>query len=204
MGDRTTLTISSDMPFIQPNASDRYTLEKITIENGVTIIDYMAFMSCKNLRTITIPDSVKKISSYAFQGCCRLTRIVIPDIELFGYDLFKNCVNLADVVIKTSRINTKYSIFVGCRRIVRVWTNSAVVFDDYTPFVVVGPGIPTLALLRKWTFAVHWHWLYPTRMTRTQQRLFTLGFYFLSLPPELTELVFTYIGRHTTCDAPCG
>ncbi len=50
-----------------------YSLECITIPNGVTSIGYEAFEYCGNLVTISIPDSITDVGNYAFSGCPSLS-----------------------------------------------------------------------------------------------------------------------------------
>ena len=54
-------------------------IESCVIPEGVTSIQYQAFLGCSNLASVTIPDSVTSIGSNAFNGCGSLMSITIPD-----------------------------------------------------------------------------------------------------------------------------
>ncbi len=90
------LTISGEgeMEEISPNTgiawdSQRASITKIIIEDGVTTISSNAFNNCINLTSVTIPDSVTFIDEYAFWNCKSLTSIAIPDsVTSIGYCAF--------------------------------------------------------------------------------------------------------------------
>ena len=56
---------SEDTPWY----SHRSSINKCTIENGVTSIGVYAFRNCTGLTSITIPNSVTSIGECAFFGC---------------------------------------------------------------------------------------------------------------------------------------
>lgn len=65
------------------------------IPNTVTVIDEIAFISCKGLKKIDIPESVEEMRSEAFYGCSDLETINIKgklDRILFG--TFSSCTSL--------------------------------------------------------------------------------------------------------------
>ncbi len=51
---------------------------KISIPEGVTSIEGVAFAGCSGLTQISIPESVTSIGGWAFRGCSGLTQIRIP------------------------------------------------------------------------------------------------------------------------------
>jgi hypothetical protein len=120
--------------------------------------------------TLTIPDCARYIKYY--QNSEKIRTLIIPStvvyIEGWNFSYLPNLV----------RIKTGIS-----RRLIGITSNT----------VIIGPGTPTLKELKNWTFALHWHWKYPDRITPNQTRLFTLGVHCLSLPVELCQVVFTYI-----------
>lgn len=83
-----------------PWHSERASIKKVTIKNGVTIIGKSAFEQCSNLTSVTIPDSVTSIDDSAFWGCTSLTSLTIPNsvtsIDSFA---FYNCTELTGVYI---------------------------------------------------------------------------------------------------------
>lgn len=54
---------------------------KVSIPEGVTIVDDYAFQDCGNLAAITIPKSVRAIGNYAFQDCRSLANIYFRGTE---------------------------------------------------------------------------------------------------------------------------
>lgn len=60
-----------------PWYSWRENIEKVVIEEGVTVICDWAFHECKNLKAVSIPDSVISIGFGAFRECESLTQVSI-------------------------------------------------------------------------------------------------------------------------------
>ena len=71
----------------------------ITIKEGTTLINTLAFNSCTGLCSITIPSSVTYIASRAFYGCSGLTSITIPGRVSIEYDTFSSCENIRNIHI---------------------------------------------------------------------------------------------------------
>ena len=85
-----------------------YSLESITIPDGVTSIGYGAFENCRSLTSITIPDSVTYIGDHAFYDCSSLTSITIPDsVTSMGKWVFYGCNSL-------ERMEVPYVNLDGC------------------------------------------------------------------------------------------
>lgn len=53
-------------------------IEKVTVQNGVTTIGKSAFEYCENLVSVTLPETLKTIGSSAFFYCPSLKHLVIP------------------------------------------------------------------------------------------------------------------------------
>jgi hypothetical protein len=151
-----------------------------------------AFMFCTSLVTMVIPDSVNIIGPNVFRGCTKLKRIVSPShIDVYT-STFNTCPNLVDVVIKTTKPQRLPFIY-PATNVIRIWTDTDVEVPNAVPFVIIGPGVPTLKLLHKWAFALHWHWNFPTKVTPGQYSKFIRVVYFTDLPPEQNQLIWTYI-----------
>lgn len=71
----------------QPWYNYRANIQKLIIENGVTLIGEDAFNSCSSLTSISIPNSVTRINSHAFAYCTGLTSITIPESveDIYSY-----------------------------------------------------------------------------------------------------------------------
>ncbi len=86
-----------------PWYSNRTSVKKIVIENGVTSIGVYAFDSCSSLTSVTIPDSVTSIGDYAFFWCTSLTSVTIPDsVTSIGYKAFSYCTSLTSVTFSAN------------------------------------------------------------------------------------------------------
>jgi len=78
---------------------DGYSVTKITIEEGVTSIGYMAF-SKTDVSEVHIADSVTSIAWGAFYRRDKLTTVTIPDgVKSIGMCAFWECSNLTSVTI---------------------------------------------------------------------------------------------------------
>lgn len=78
----------------------------VTIPNGVTTIEKLAFEHCYNLTSVSIPNSVTSIGIGAFQECQPFTEITIPNSVInIGDGAFFNC-SLTEFNVGTS--NTVY------------------------------------------------------------------------------------------------
>jgi hypothetical protein len=174
--------------------AQRY-LERIFFSSRLSTIGSEAFRQCSALRIVVIPDSVDYIRSNAFLDCTRLHKIVIPSHTIVSTGAFEMCASLVDVVIKPTPDPLRPFVYPG-RCVVRIWTDTDVEVPNAFPFVIIGPGVPTLKLLHKWVFALHWHWTFPTRMLLGQRNRFTLVVYCQNLPLELVHLVWTYVPRN--------
>jgi len=96
LSDDGTLTISgTDMPNYSdytnvPWYSQRKTIKKVIIKNGVTSIGNNAFYLYSGLTSITIPNSVTSIGNSAFAGCTGLSSIIVEEGNS-KYDSRNNC-----------------------------------------------------------------------------------------------------------------
>jgi len=75
-GDMEGYISASDVPWY----SQRTSITKVIVEDGVTEIGHYAFADCTNLTSVTIPGSMTYIGGAAFNGCTSLTRVDISDI----------------------------------------------------------------------------------------------------------------------------
>ena len=81
-------------------------LTKITLPDGLTVIDEQAFAGCKSVTDINIPSSVTTIGNYAFSSC-GLKNIEIPEnVSDIDYCAFYNSTSLED--INVNKKNKEY------------------------------------------------------------------------------------------------
>jgi hypothetical protein len=70
-------------------------LERVTIAEGVTLIDKSAFNGCTRLADITIPSTLTRIGASAFKNCTALTDVSFPGgITNIGSKAFEGCEKL--------------------------------------------------------------------------------------------------------------
>ncbi len=75
-------------------------LQKVTFEDGATVIPSSMFADCTQLKEIVLPQSIKKLEASAFDNCDALTKFVCPYyLESIGFYTFKNCDNLKEITI---------------------------------------------------------------------------------------------------------
>ena len=97
-------------------------LISITIPNGVTSIDALAFANCTNLTSITFGENSKltSIGDCAFKGCSSLTSITIPNsVTSIGSWTFFEC-NLTSITIPDSVTSIGGYAFYNCRGLTSV------------------------------------------------------------------------------------
>lgn len=83
-----------------PWHSNKSSVKKVIINDGVTSIGTCAFYDCTGLTSITIPNSITNIGYLAFRGCTGLTSITIPDsVTNIEWQAFDHCSGLTDVTI---------------------------------------------------------------------------------------------------------
>ena len=62
-----------------PWYSERYSITKVVINEGVTRIGRNSFLNCSSLSSVSIPASVKSIGDEAFWFCCNLKKIALGE-----------------------------------------------------------------------------------------------------------------------------
>ena len=73
-------------------------LRRVTVEEGVELIDTAAFFGCPKLEAVSLPDSLKHVESYAFGDCFALREVRFGKGLLgVGQAAFGDCSNLLHV-----------------------------------------------------------------------------------------------------------
>jgi hypothetical protein len=174
--------------------TNRLDLITVKLEPNVISIGEYSFSGCIHLEVFKMSDRVTFIGCRSFAQCRKLCTITLPDcLSSIGFGAFKNCIGLKELVIPVGVTHIAPTAFLGCR-IDRLWNKSKCEVSAVS-WVHLRGSTPPLKDLEKWTFALHWHWKHPDRITPEQTRLFTVGLHCLSAPTELCQLVFSYIPR---------
>ncbi len=89
-----------------------------SIPDGITSINYNAFLGCEKLTGVIIPDSVTKICDSAFERCVGLTSIALPDslTEIGNYSFYE-CNSIASLTIPASVTEIGVCPFFGIKEI---------------------------------------------------------------------------------------
>ena len=99
-------------------------LTSVDIPNGVTSIEYRAFMGC-GLTSIDIPDGVVSIGESAFYGCFSLESVTLGSgLETIGEYAFMSCINLKSINIPDGVVSIGDYAFSSCGRLESVTLGS--------------------------------------------------------------------------------
>lgn len=72
-------------------------LKKVNLPDGLKVIGNGAFVLCENLRAVNLPDSLEEIGESAFSHCYALTGVKLPEgVRSVGKEAFTRCKALAD------------------------------------------------------------------------------------------------------------
>ena len=78
-------------------------IEKVSIEEGVTVIGSYLFRNCKNLKSVNLPNGLKEIKFLAFQNCESLKEVFIPaSLETIGFAVFDSCDSIERFIVDPS------------------------------------------------------------------------------------------------------
>lgn len=98
-----------------PWYSEKDTISKAVITNGVKYIGDYAFIDCKYMTTTELPQTVTGIGMGTFENCYNLSEIVLPTgLKEIGDYSFRNCEKLSYIDIPDSVKNIGYSAFSNC------------------------------------------------------------------------------------------
>lgn len=110
-----TIRGTGEMADYQPWAGNRWKIESVVVEPGVTSIGEQAFYYCRALTSITLPNSVRSIGEWAFYDCRSLQTITIPQgVTSIGYRAFDGCSGLTNVTIPDGVTSIGETAFYSC------------------------------------------------------------------------------------------
>lgn len=89
--------------------------ERVTVPEGITVINERAFAGNEAIDRVILPDSVSEIREEAFTDCLRLQTISLPEsLTFIGTAAFENCVKLIRVKLPEKVWNLSDSVFSRC------------------------------------------------------------------------------------------
>ncbi len=103
------------------NSSVYYSIKKVTISEGVTIIGYQSFMECRNITSVTIPSTVTWIGESAFYRCANLSQITLPKgLTTIGNNAFSHCASLTEINIPDGVTSIGGAAFQDCSSLTEI------------------------------------------------------------------------------------
>lgn len=89
-----------------------YTIKKLQIPAGVTVIADRTFQGCERLESIQFDGDITMIGAEAFDGCVALTSMPLSkSLNLIGADAFRDCAALTDFQLEEG--NTHFQVQQG-------------------------------------------------------------------------------------------
>ena len=122
------LTISGSGPMADyasaseaPWYSQRESIVRIVIEDGVTTIGDRAFYNCSSLLQVQIGQNVQTIGTYAFRGCAKLTAVTIPaSVTELKDSAFRLCSDLANITMLGNAPVVGSYVFTDCAADIKI------------------------------------------------------------------------------------
>ena len=121
-----------------------YSIESISLPDGLTSIGNVAFRELTKLTSVSIPEGVTRIGTQGFMACLEITSITLPSsLTSIGYSAFAGCRKLATVKAKMTepcRIGAEdfSDIAVGCKLIIPAGTRQAYIDAGWTTDIFPG------------------------------------------------------------------
>ena len=92
-----------------------WSVEKLTIGEGVIKLADNAFYNWDALKEVSLPSTLTEIGSHTFYNCDSLTSIVIPEgVKVIGESAFRDCSNLTDVTLPSTLTEIGSYTFYNC------------------------------------------------------------------------------------------
>lgn len=177
--------------YMQPWWSERDSIRRVFIEEGVTTLGNLAFYLCENLQTVSLPSTLTSIGNDAFFKTS-LQTISIPDsVRTIGYWAFGNCSLLSSAKLSNSLTELPSGLFNDCEKLSSIDLPKPLVSIGDMAFS--GTGLKTLFL--------------PDTITQLGERVFGSCEKLLEvrLPESLTEIpngLFQYCDNLVTFNIP--
>ena len=134
-GSELTIAGSGDMYNYTTSPWVDYSIEKVTIEDGVTSIGERAFYDCSSLASITLPEGITSIGNSTFRNCSNLTSITLPKgVTSIGSSTFQNCNNLTSITLPEGVTSIGSSAFFDCSSLTSITLPEGMTYVDWSTF----------------------------------------------------------------------
>ena len=115
-----------------PWYSNRNSITRIVVVNGVTHIGNRAFSHCEAATSIFLPTTLTSIGERGIDVCPSLTSVTIPEnVKTIGNYAFQSCENLTSVSLPTTLTSIGERAFAGCTNLTLVTLKSSPVIGSY-------------------------------------------------------------------------
>ena len=128
--DDNELTVPETLRFVTVTAADAigfsafyrcFSIQSITLPEGLLSIGNAAFAACISIASIEIPDSVITIGESAFSKCTALMSVTIPDnVTTVGNYCFDECTELTSIRLGKSLTAISNDMFKNCAKLCSV------------------------------------------------------------------------------------
>lgn len=126
-----TVTEITGGAFVPAHENENTVLTKVTLPEGLTIVDYDAFEDCTALETVILPESIRYIRFSAFENCISLKSIDLPSgLISIGMCAFRGCTSLTEVDIPDGVTSIDMEAFEGCENLERVSVPDSVIYTS--------------------------------------------------------------------------
>lgn len=120
-GEATDVSIPNNVTCIGEKAFESLRITRVSIPEGIELIDNAAFINCTKLQDILLPNSLKTIGNNCFSGCTMLKEIQLPEkLEEIGEGCFFNCTSLLEISIPDNVEILRSNVFFGCSNLKKV------------------------------------------------------------------------------------
>ena len=104
--------------------SSKKTVKKVTIPEGVRLIEYNAFYGCTDLTTVVLPSSLEEMTEYTFYQCTNLKTVSLDTanskLTKIGQYSFAYCEKLTGFDIPSSLKELEEGVFFRCSSLKKI------------------------------------------------------------------------------------
>ena len=129
VGSDTDVTVPSEikgMPVttLHGTFSGKETVKKVTVSEGVRLIEYNAFYGCTALTTVVLPSSLEEMTEYTFYQCTNLKTVSLDTanskLTKIGQYSFAYCEKLTGFDIPSSLKELEEGVFFRCSSLKKI------------------------------------------------------------------------------------